>query len=372
MFRGTAGSVPATLALAPDGAAVKHWQETSQILARAARLAQAGQQAAMATVVRIEGSAYRRPGAKMLVGGDGTMTGSVSGGCLEADVRETALSVIRTGVPRLLHYDTGADDTTVWGLGLGCNGSVDVFVQPATTGPALEVAARIRALLEGDVPFAVSTVVAGPADVLGRTSVSGVAGPDYPLAASESTLRDVGALGEFIEVLTPPPHLLVFGAGDDSIALTAYARDAGFRVTVVDHRSAYLAAERFPEGTRLIQARPEQGLGAPGGLALPPRSYAVVKTHSLLHDREWVEQLLASDAAYIGILGPHARTEHILQQAGPAGAAGNDRVFGPVGLELGADGAEQIAVSIVAELLAVRAGCVPRHLRERAGAIHAG
>jgi xanthine/CO dehydrogenase XdhC/CoxF family maturation factor len=137
----------------------------------------------------------------------------------------------------------------------------------------------------------------------------------------------------------------------------------------VDHRPAYLTATRFPEGTRLIQARSENGIGALGYRALGPCSYAVVKTHSLLHDREWVRHLIGSDVAYVGILGPRARTEEILQQVG---ATGNDRVFGPVGLELGAEGAEQIAVSIVAELLAVRSGHEPRHLRDKEGAIHAG
>ena len=364
---------------------MKHWQETSQILARAARLDHAGQRGALATVVRIEGSAYRRPGAKMLVADDGTMTGSVSGGCLEADVREIALAVIRTGVPRLLHYTTGADDQTVWGLGLGCNGSVDIFVQPATSEIALEIGARVRDLLEGVAAFAVSTVVAGSAG-LGRALVVGTDGVlagstgdpalDRQVAAraadsiagTEPGLHDVASLQVFTEVLTPPPHLLICGAGDDAIPLAAYAADAGFRVTVLDHRPAYLATERFPVGTRLLEARAEHGLDA---LALgpPPRSYAVVKTHSLTHDREWVRQLVESEVAYIGILGPRARTEEILQQVG---AAGSDRVFGPVGLDLGAEGAEQVAVSIVAELLAVWSGREPRHLREKESAIHAG
>ena len=113
---------------------MKHWQETSQIVGRVTELAAAGRRAALATVVRIEGSAYRRPGAKLLVEESGLTRGGVSGGCLEADVREIAMTVMREGAPRLRHYETGGDDRTVWGLGLGCNGSVDVFVQPATSG----------------------------------------------------------------------------------------------------------------------------------------------------------------------------------------------------------------------------------------------
>lgn len=361
---------------------MKHWHETSQLLARVARLAEAGQRSAIATVIRISGSAYRRPGAKLLVADDGTMAGSVSGGCLEADVREVGLSVIRTDTPQLLHYDTGDDDQTVWGLGLGCNGSVDILVQPAAGEGAMETAGRVRELLRGEAPFAVSTVVAGSVGV-GRSLVLGadsalVGSTGNPgldrevaerttrlLTERESTLHDVASLQVFTEVQVPPPHALIFGAGDDAIPLAAYAADAGFRVTVVDHRPAYLAAERFPDGTRLVHARPEEGLDLPLG----PRSYAVVKTHALAHDREWVRRLLTSEVPYLGVLGPRARVESIL---GQLGAAGDERVFGPVGLDVGAEGPEQVAVSIVAEMLAVWSRREPQHLRDRKGAIHAG
>ena len=369
---------------------MKHWHETSQILAHAAALAQAGRRAALATVVRIQGSAYRRPGAKLLVADDGTMIGNVSGGCLEADVREWALAALRSDPPRLLHYSTG-DDQTVWGLGLGCNGAVDIFVQPATTAAALETGARLRSLLDGDAPFAVVTVVAGQSDraasLLGRVLVvardgvlagsTGNPATDREaaaqaaalLAAADSGVHAVAGLQVFVEVLRPPPRLLVFGGGDDAIPLVRYARDAGFRVTVLDHRSGSLASARFAEGTRLLQARAEHRI--PDLPPLGPDVYAVVKMHSLLHDREWVRRLLESPVAYVGILGPRARTEEILRQLGIVdGTVASTRVFGPVGLDLGADGAEQIALSIVAELLAVRAGREPRHLRDTAGAIH--
>src|SRR5262245_40026178 len=118
---------------------MKHWRETSAILERTLELASVGRRVALATVVRIDGSAYRRPGAKFLIEDDGRTLGGVSGGCLEADVREVALQVMETGTPRLLHYDTGDDDRTVWGLGLGCNGSVDIFVQPVREPRTLAV-----------------------------------------------------------------------------------------------------------------------------------------------------------------------------------------------------------------------------------------
>lgn len=362
---------------------MKHWQETSRILQLLTRLVGQGRGGALATVVNIRGSAYRRPGAKMLIEDDGTMAGSVSGGCLEADVREVALSVIRDGVPELLHYDTGSDDETPFGLGLGCNGAVDIFVQRATSPDLLETSRRILPLLEGDATFAVSTVVRG-ATGLGRSIVvptkgipagsTGDANLDRAIAArageflatGTSQLHDLEGLRVFTEIQLPPPSLLVIGAGEDTRPLVASASDVGFRVTVVDHRPAYLTPDHYPAGTRLVEARSDSELS---GLPLGPRSYAVVKTHSLEHDREWVRRLLNTDVPYIGVLGPRARIDDVLRDIG---AEDNDRVFGPVGLDLGADGPEQIAISVVAELLALLSGREPGHLRTKEGAIHAG
>jgi len=361
---------------------VKHWQETAGILSLAAREAAAGRRSAVATVVRISGSAYRRPGAKFLVQEDGRTSGSVSGGCLESDVREVGLAVLREGTPRLLHYDTGSDDRTPFGLGLGCNGSVDVFVQPAAAPEWLHAAQRIQELLAGDEPFAVSTVL--DCDAAGRVHVARLGGApacatgepalDGKIAASAAALlrRREGGVHEaagrqvFTEVLAPPPHLVLFGAGDDAVPLARFALEMGLRVSVVDHRPAFLSAGRFADEVRRFELRPEQGTTA---LPVGSRSCAVVKTHSLEKDREWVRQLLATEVRYLGVLGPRARTQEILRQAG---AASDGRVFGPVGLDLGAEGPEQVALSIVAELLAVWSGRAAGHLREKEGPIHAG
>ena len=338
---------------------MKHWQETSEILAQVASLAQAGRRAAIATVVRIRGSAYRRPGAKLLVRDDGGTSGGVSGGCLEADVRERALAVLRGAAPHRVHYETGSDDRQVFGLGLGCNGEVDVFVQQATTPAFLDAARRIRECLAGDAPFAISTVLTGAraGDVSVLASIVG----------GETAIDAPAGYEVFTEVLRPPPRLVLFGAGDDAFPLARYAADAGFRVAVVDHRPAFLSAERFPGQVRRLELRAEDA-AASSSLPLGRDVYAIVKTHSLAHDREWVRRLVGTGVAYIGVLGPRARVEEILRQVG---AAHDGRVFGPVGLDVGAEGPEQVAMSIVAELLAVRSGRAPGHLRQREGAIHA-
>jgi xanthine dehydrogenase accessory factor len=362
---------------------MKHWQETSRILQLLGQLAEQGRSAALATVVHIEGSAYRRPGAKMLVQDDGTTTGSVSGGCLEADVREVALSVIRDGTPQLLHYETGADDRTPVGLGLGCTGAVDIFVQRATSPELLETSRRVVQLLRGDDTFAVSTIVRGEQNV-GRSLVVGTNGEvtgstgdarldrmtvlraGDSLRIGNSELHEVEGYQVFTDVQRPPPALVIFGGGDDAHPLVRLATDIGFRVTVVDHRPAYLSTNHYPARTRLVEARSDSSIS---DLPVGPRSYAVVKTHSLEHDREWLGMLLATQVPYIGVLGPRARIEEMLDDLG---AGEDDRVFGPVGLDLGAEGPEQIAVSIVAELLAILSETEPRHLRAKEGAIHAG
>lgn len=388
---------------------MNHWKETAEIVARLREIEAAGGRAALATVVRIVGSAYRRPGAKLLIEEGSATLGSVSGGCLEADVLEVAKDVLATGRPWLRHYDT-ADENILWGLGLGCNGQVDVLVQPATAGPLSGLLPRLAELFAGDASFALATVLpAGtePSDggaaltpdegavtliesgaeraVHGREAPGGgatlgaqarapmaaiVERARAALAAGMSRVHEAGGRRIFVEVQQPPPHLVICGAGDDARPLVAYAADVGFRVTLLDHRPALLAAAWFPQASRRVVARPEDG-----EVVLPPaaRSLAVVKTHSLHHDREWVRRLLAAGLPYIGVLGPRARTEAILHEVAATAVAPRDaveRVFGPVGLDLGADGPRQVAVSIVAELLAFTAHREPRHLSERREAIH--
>ncbi|HKH45103.1 MAG TPA: XdhC family protein [Thermoanaerobaculia bacterium] len=363
---------------------MNHWKETAEILSRLAELTAAGRRAALATVVHIVGSAYRRPGAKFLIEETGDTLGSVSGGCLEADVREMARQqVLATGIPSLRHYSTGADEDMVWGLGLGCNGLIDIFIQPATSGPLAALAAPLRQLVAGDAPFALITVVDG--EGLGATLVVGpeetmhgsLGSADLDAAAVEaargliasgrSGVQKIAGRDVFIEVLPPPPHLIVCGAGEDARPLVAYAADAGFRVTLVDHRPALLEPAGSPQASQRLLARPDDP-----GIVLPPaeRSLAVVKTHSLAIDREWVRRLLAAGFPYVGVLGPRARTESILNEIGAA-KPDAERVFGPVGLDVGADGPRQVALSVMAELLAHIARREPRHLRESREPIHA-
>jgi xanthine/CO dehydrogenase XdhC/CoxF family maturation factor len=374
-----------------------HWKETAEIARRLTHLAAQGREAALATVVHISGSAYRRPGAKTLIEETGGVIGSVSGGCLEADVRAVAADVMAAGRPSLRHYDTG-DEDAAWGLGLGCNGAVDILVQPATQGPFAVLAEPLQRLLAGDVAVALLTVIAdGPGmgammamecpgrrdDASPADSIFGSLGSaDLDRQAADrarqlaprgrSAVQVIGGRKVFVEILRPAPHLVVCGAGADARPLVTYAAAAGFRVAVFDHRESFLAAGWFPDAEQRVLARPEdEGIPLPE----PAQSLAVVKMHSLAHDREWVRRLLAVGYPYIGVLGPKRRTASILRDAGGDSwnaALAADRVFGPVGLDVGADGPEQVAISIVAELLAVVTKRDARHLSERCDAIHAG
>ena len=360
---------------------MKHWVETAAILDRLSKLVGAGACAALATVVRISGSAYRRPGAKLLIEDSGATFGGVSGGCLESDVRGQALEILRGAPNRLLHYDTGSDEETLWGLGLGCEGAVDVYVQRIDRGWMEGPGRQIRELFAAGVAFApitpLSGSLAGRTLVLAKSTLSGTSGSpdvDRDLTRRASLLLEgeggagiveVGSDSMFVDVLRPPPRLFIFGAGDDARPLAALAAQSGFEVTVVDHRPAYLTPERFPPPLRLALRRPSDGLsGLP--LTLSRGNFAVVQTHALTHDRDWVRALAGQPLAYLGLLGPRVRREQVLRDL----AVDAGKLFAPVGIDVGADGPEQVAVSIVAELLAVNARRNGGHLRDRRGGIH--
>jgi xanthine/CO dehydrogenase XdhC/CoxF family maturation factor len=361
---------------------LKHWQETREIVRRVVDLGRDGRTCAVATVTRIEGSAYRRPGAKLLIESDGSVCGGVSGGCLEEDVREVGLRVLRSGAARLQHYATGSDESRVWGLGLGCDGNIEILVQPVSSEAACGPWAEVQELLEGNSPFALATLftpAAGGALLAvgprGRIA-GGLGDPDVDAEAEAQGMaairsgrapfwRLAGSSMVFTEVLAPPLKLVVCGAGEDAKPLVAFAAAAGFRVCVADSRAAYVTAQRFPDAWKLLPVHPEADAEEMPGDA---QTYAVVMTHSLERDTMWVRRLLEADVPYVGLLGPRARTRKLLHEIG---TSGSERVFGPVGLDLGAEGAEQVALSIVAELLAVRSGRDPRHLRERQAAVHA-
>ena len=354
---------------------MKQWLETREVLGRLAELLREGKRAALATVVRVRGSAYRHEGAKMLVAEDGATTGNVSGGCLETDVREVALEVLASGKPELRSYCAGSDEIAAWDLGVGCEGQVEVLIEGATGARTHE-----RALLDGTSPFVSCVLVTAPhrrlvltaADTEGGLIDSGFDASVAVLASSMlggggSAIHSVADRDVFIDVLTPPPQLVVVSAGDDARALAHFASAIGFRVVVVDRRPGLLTRERFPGAALLIQATPEELVRS---VALDGKDFAVVMTHSYADDRTYLHALLGTSVSYIGVLGPKQRTDRILAELSSVDPVDGDRVYGPVGLDIGTDGAEQVAISALSEILAVRSGRKPTSLRDRRQPIH--
>jgi len=334
---------------------MKQWLETRQVFDALAAGHGAGAPCALATVVRVRGSAYRHEGAKLLVAADGRSVGNVSGGCLEADVRAVAERVMRTGVAERRTYCGGADEVEAWDLGVGCEGVVDILVEPVRDARDAE-----RAAMANETAFAVRVDLATQSRALLTASEL--------LAVRDGSSHLLGDDVTFIDVLVPPPRLLVVSAGDDARHLAALADGVGFRVVVADRRPGLLARERFAPSVRLVES---DAARLAERVVLDADSVAVVMTHHFADDTDYVRSLLKSPVTYIGILGPRARTERLLGVLRADGPIDESRIFAPVGLDIGTDGAEQVALAVVAEILAVRSGRNPKSLRERRAPIHA-
>jgi xanthine/CO dehydrogenase XdhC/CoxF family maturation factor len=311
--------------------------------------------AALVTLVAVAGSSYRRPGARLLLLPDGRSIGSISGGCLEEDLRERARAVLAGGAPQLVTYDTSDENDLVWGTGLGCRGEVRVFIERLPDPlPAWVGALRDNFRERRDTALAVA---------FGAGAEQGTR-----LAADHGDGTDTET---FVEHVDPPPALLLFGAGDDAQPLAALGGLLGWEVSVFDTRPAYATAERFP-GARRVIAGPADA--AARHESVRPDSQAIVMSHRYRDDLAVLRVLLTTPLAYLGVLGPRHRTERLLRELAEAGvapdAAARERLFTPVGLDLGGASPETVALSIVAELQAVRSKRRPAHLRDVARPIH--
>jgi xanthine dehydrogenase accessory factor len=359
--------------------------ETAEVLEAITEWDKAGRNMALATIVSVTGSTYRRPGARLLVAEDGQMVGNLSGGCLEGEVYGVAQSVIPTGEPQLVFYDLTADDEVVWGWGLGCNGAIEVFVEPA--GKAAEIASALTRAINEERAVAVVTVLDSGSREVGRGDRTIVYEGESPQgrigeearAALESGVTSIrqldypdGSARVFIEVIEPPLRLLICGAGHDAIPLVAAASALGWRVDVADDRESLLSPERFPGARRFVHSDP--GKIDEGG-EIDKRTFVVVMSHNYLRDRDYLRSLLDSNAAYVGMLGPRARLQRLLDDLASDGGEVHSRqgvrLHGPAGLDLGAEGPEEIAAAIVGEVLAVKRDRAAGFLKDRSTSIHA-
>ena len=367
----------------------------------------------LATIVDVEGNAYRRPGAKMLLDDDGAGVGSITAGCIEDDLLAAAETVRETGRPDRVTYDLMEDDDDVWGLGVGCNGVIDVLLEPLdeTYRPAVES-------FDAGRDVAVLTVLSAGDDGGNHDAGDGASGdsgdtdrgrlgerayyhpdedrftlPDgspadgWPTDALAGPASDLAARGAadvvtvedgagatleaFVDGLAAPDDLVVFGTGHDVGPVVELGERNDFRVTVVGFRGGVDLDARFPDAHRTVTTSPA---GVDDALDIDDRTHAVVMTHNFVDDRIAVEALLRSPAPYVGLMGPRERFEEMLEAYDDEGTTFDESelasLYTPVGLDLGGGSPYQIAHSIVGEALAVSNGRTPRHLREREGHIH--
>jgi xanthine/CO dehydrogenase XdhC/CoxF family maturation factor len=337
----------------------------------------AGEPLVLATVYGTEGSTYSKAGARMLITGDGRFRGMLSGGCLEGDLALRAQAVLASGRPQCVTYDLrSGEDGDVFGLGVGCEGLMRVFLQPLTPERHYEPFAAMLRVLAGDTTGCAVTVLStGTEPAAGATAV--FAGDetewlDFPrewreparraaadaLAAGRSRATTPGTDGVELlcGLLEPPPRVLVLGAGPDARPVVRLAAELGWRVTVQDHRPAYIAQGGL-EDAESVLCLPAQALG--GSLDWRRYAAAIVMSHHLETDRRYLAQLAATDIPYVGLLGPRHRRERLLRALGGAAASLEPRLHGPAGLDLGGEGPAAIALSIVAETHAPIAGRHP-------------
>ena len=309
---------------------------------------QSGTAVALATLVRVEGSSYRHEGARLLIGKDAAYVGSVSGGCLEAEIVRKAQWLTRDGAC-VQRYSTLFDDTAEIPYGLGCGGTVDVLMEPVATPEFEATMAALAASLRGETRF-VNTWLptadrALAREITGRAGESIFRSPHLVSHPGEASIR---------EHLQPPQRLFVFGAGEDARPMVRMAALLGWSVFVLDGRPQWARAERFPEAEDVYCTQSLQAL-RPG-----VNDAVILMTHSYEADRDWLKQVLPCEPRYLGLLGARHRSALLVNEAAEAigwsVTRACEHMFSPVGLDLGGDGAEAIAISAVAEVQACTQG----------------
>lgn len=344
---------------------------------------------ALSTLVRTRGSSYRLPGARMLFRPGGLQTGSISAGCLEADVKERVAEVLASHSPALVAFDLTSDFDLLWGTRMGCAGKADVLlerVEPGQPPPWVEACALLLEerrtgtlatifAVRGDGPIQAGTrclVAEGEALIPVPAALAAHLGEAMARGSGNVTLQAGGQeLDLLLEPLAPPPALWVFGAGEHARPIFRLAKELGWFLGLVDHRPAMATAARFPEADRILVGHPPEVFE---GLFLDGRSAALVVSHVYDLDKAYLDHLLDAPLAYLGLQGNRKRSERILreisEERGPLTAAMQSLLHCPAGLDLGAETPETIALAMVSEVQATLAGRPGSSLRDRQGPIH--
>jgi len=348
----------------------------------------AGRRVAVARVVGVEGSGPRDPGATMAVSEDSEVAGSVSGGCVEGAVLTEALDVLSTGTPRTVSF--GYSDDEAFAVGLTCGGTISVYIEPLAWSDGLVESLRAEA------PVAVVTEIEGPhvgarlvvrpdaaADgSLGDPELDRVVARDAlgELASGLTVIRHYGERGEarrrevsvFVQSFAPPPRMVIFGAVDFTAALAAVGKALGFRVTVCDARPVFATPARFPMADEVVVDWPDRYLAKVGD-ELGPRDAVCVLTHDPKFDVPAIVAAVRTKVGYLGAMGSRRTHAARLERLREAGVGDDEltRLLAPIGLDIGARTPEEAAVSICAEIIALRTGKPALSLRDGDGPIHA-
>jgi xanthine/CO dehydrogenase XdhC/CoxF family maturation factor len=361
------------------------------IVEAAERLRRHGEPYLVATVVCVNGAAYRHPGARMLLTRFRWVAGSVSGGCLEGDISEKGWMRTRDGNPVLVTYDATTndnDDDIRSAFGLGCEGTVEVLLERAgfagridalefasrcqrahkrgavttvfhSTDPGVRVGARLAITAGGELEeeedrLAMHVREAIDADMRGVIEIGRTANRQYETGA--------GTIEVLIEAVLPPPRLFLCGTGHDAVPVAALARTMGWDVIVCANEAKYSTRERFSMADEVLVGTPEE---LASRIAESDRAVALVMNHNCDRDREAMHLLLQTKLRYIGVIGPRSRTQRLLRELGADDE--DPRVVGPAGLDIGADSPQELALAIIAEIQAVLANTPMADIRERIG-----
>lgn len=339
----------------------------------------------LASVCETHGSTYSKAGARMLITGDGRFQGMLSGGCLEGDLADRAQVVLESGEPQSVSYDLGGSDEELWGLGVGCDGRMRIFLQPLSPAQDYQPFTAMCEVLRADTAGVAVTVLESSAASLPAGATQVVHGPEVRAFGVPETVRlrileiandvlaakqsrtvslavDDGSAELLVALLEPPPRVLILGGGLDAGPVLRLMLELGWRVTLQDHRPAYIAAGDFDAAERVL-CEPAERLA--GALELDRFDAVIVMSHHLATDRVYLRELAASRIPYVGLLGPPHRRRRLLDDLGEAGRPLDGRVHGPAGLDIGADGPASIALSIVAEIHDALKGPGPRRAGTR-------
>lgn len=324
----------------------------------------------LASVFETAGSTYSKAGAQMLITGDGKFQGMLSGGCLEGDLAERARNVIESGQPQSVTYDLGSNDEELWGLGVGCDGLMKIFLQPLDPDTNYEPFATMVRAFAGESEQVAATVIDSAVENLpaGASMVTVDGEPGFSDIADEYTGQITGVVSATLQarrswsrevstesgnatvllsLLQPPPAILVLGAGLDAEPVVRFANELGWRVTVQDHRPTYIESGNFA-GAQQIHCFPVDEVSAT--LELDRYAAVIVMSHHLVSDRQYLRQLAASRIPYIGLLGPIDRRRRLLKELGDLAEKLENRLHGPAGMDIGGRGPASIALSIIAEM----------------------